>query len=181
MITRHVRKRVFVGCEGASERSYAKWLQSILDDEGYSFAFDAQIAGGGDPLSIVEASCKLLKQRERSHGRFFAKAILLDSDKLGLVPARDIKIAQLVAAAGAKLIYQHYDHEALLLRHVPGCATRRPPAGQSLAALRSKWPDYEKPQDAMSLGRQFTSVDLRSAVNVEPELREFLEILKFKI
>lgn len=116
------RLRVFVGCEGVGERSYAKWLQSILDEAGLRIFLDAQIAGGGDPLAVVEKSEKLLKKRER-HGKFTHKVVFLDSDKLGEAPQRDVLIPAAAKRMGASLIYQNFDHEAFLLRHFAGCET----------------------------------------------------------
>jgi hypothetical protein len=73
------------------------------------------------------------------------------------------------------LIWQSPDHEALLLRHLPGCQRRRrPPRGASLAALRDEWADYEKGMSAQQLAARITLEGIRQACAVEAELRGFL-------
>lgn len=174
------RKRIYVGCEGESKRSYVRWLQSRLDEFGLHLHLDTFVAGGGDPLAVVEACVSECKRRERQFGRYKKRAILLDSDKIGLTQDRDVKIGPLIQAATIQSIFQVFEHEALLLRHFEGQHRKRPAKGRSLVALRKVWPTYQKPADAQSLGK-FISVDgLKSAMQSETELRTFLLGIGFK-
>ena len=72
------------------------------------------------------------------------------------------------------LIWQAPDHEAVLLRHLPGCETMRPPAGASLAALRRQWPEYEKGLSAQQLAERIDLPQVQQASAVEADLRRFL-------
>jgi len=169
------RKRVFVGCEGDSERSYARWLQELSDVASARFQLDTFIAGGGDPLAIIEDCIKRYKKREREQGRFWRKVIILDSDRLGQNAQRDCQIGSRIGPANITLLYQEYEHEALLLRHFPRHQTRRPPAGQGLGALQRVWPEYRKPADALTLGKTLSHGHLCRMMRVEPSFRDFCE------
>jgi len=173
------RTRIFVGCEGASERSYVKWIQDMADGVGLRLHFDPQIAGGGDPLAVVEESISALRKRESLQGKFARKAVLLDKDRIGQSPGRDQRIGPLVARHGLVLIYQEWEHEALLLRHYLPSRNLRPPAGASLPLLRVHWPNYSKPADALDLRRRLLLENLNTAISVEPDLRSFLHGLGF--
>ena len=48
------RRRVFVACEGESERGYVRFLSRLAEEAGLPLHFDIQICGGGSPLAIVE-------------------------------------------------------------------------------------------------------------------------------
>ena len=170
------RTRIFVGCEGASERSYVRWLQAAANQLGLAVHFDGVIAGGGDPLAVVQESLKALRVKERMQGKFKFKAILLDSDKLGLTPGRDAQIAGLVRSVNAFLLYQEFDHEAILLRHLHKCGNLRPPGGgDSTVQLRKHWPSYIKPADALSLSKNITIRGFVQMRGSEPSINEFFK------
>ena len=78
---RNKRKRVFVGCEGESERRYAGFLASMADEIGLGLHFDTQICSGGDHLAVVEAAVERQRRRAHQHGKFWKRAIFLDSDR----------------------------------------------------------------------------------------------------
>ena len=76
---------------------------------------------------------------------------------------------------GIKLIWQAPCHEALLLRHLPGRASDRPPTSKlAQSALKAVWPEYEKPMSPASLSKRIDLAGLRRAAAVEPGLKEFL-------
>jgi hypothetical protein len=171
------RERIFIGCEGASERSFVRWLQSEADKLGKIILFDPMIAGGGDPLAILIESIKHLKIREKSRGPYDARSVILDSDKIGISPSRDVQIAPLAERNGIKVLYQEYDHEAVLLRHFAGRETHRPPAGGvSTTRLRTCWPEYEKPADAMEISRRLSLADFLRFLSVEEDFRDFFGV-----
>ena len=181
MVRRKPRKRVFLGSEGISERNYGQYLRIIADKHNLQIHLDCDYTiGGGDPLTIVEESIKLLNRNTTRHGEYWVKAIMLDSDKLGDKAARDNLIPTLIKRNNIKLIYSTPNFEALLLRHFRGCENRIPPAKKSLNELRKVWPNYTKGVDANSLYRQLREDGLWRAVNVEDDLRDFLKSIGFR-
>jgi hypothetical protein len=74
-----------------------------------------------------------------------------------------------------RIIWQDPCHEAVLLRHLPGCSDRRPPtSGVALTAVRQAWPDYEKPMARAQLTTRINLDAIRRAADVEPDLHGFL-------
>jgi hypothetical protein len=177
------RRRIFLGCEGESERSYGALLNQVaLEERNLHIALDLELLrpGGGDPLALVELACRLIERKESNHGLFRQKAILLDSDKLELSPIRDQTMFDLANREGIRLIFQRPTHEALILRHLDGRQQRRPQtAADALASVRREWPAYEKPMSAMRLAERLTDTHIVQACQVEPELRAFLIELGF--
>lgn len=175
------RARIFVGCEGDSERAYAIWLQRIADSLHLPLSFDPFIAGGGDPLAIVQRCLKGMWEGERKRGAYRHKFILLDSDRLKENADRDREMMQISKQDGVTLLFQEYEHEALLLRHCDGCHTHRPPAGCGESGLKVHWPDYKKPAAAADLFKHYQFEHLRRACTMEHDLRRFLKQLGFPL
>jgi hypothetical protein len=173
------RLRYFVGCEGASERSYVKWIQDLAERRGLLIHLDTFVANGGDPLSIVEQSIKTMHRRQRVSGLYRSRFIFLDSDRIGETPNRDVKLRNLAQEANVSCVFQEWEHEALLLRHFDGYSTRKPPAGKSMQALKRVWKDYTKPADAQDLARLFDENALERIAVVEVKMSEFLAVLGF--
>lgn len=124
------RRRIFLGCEGESERGYGTFLgQHLRERYGLHIALNAEVLqpSGGDPLALVQLAVQKIARNERYHGLFQVKAVLLDSDKLGADPARDRQMRELARQQSVRLILQEPCHEAFLLRHLDGCAQHRPP------------------------------------------------------
>jgi hypothetical protein len=168
-----VRRRVFVGCEGESERSYCRWLQRRAEELDVALHLDAHVIGGGDPLAVVKGSVSKLRERTRVHGAYAQAAVIFDTDKLGIAPNRDSKIDGICVRNGLHQLRQVYEHEALLLRHFEKCDKLRPPAGSGEAQLLKVWPNYEKPQDALALERKIGLPDLCRMFDVEPDFEKF--------
>uniref|UniRef100_UPI0039EE26BC RloB domain-containing protein n=1 Tax=Bordetella sputigena TaxID=1416810 RepID=UPI0039EE26BC len=139
------RKRVFVGCEGESERSYVALLQKLLG-QGAGYHLWAEVLNGGDPLAIVESAHKALR-RDMVSGRapFIGRFVILDDDLRGRNAQRDRLCVELAETLGLTLIWQVPCHEAILLRHLERCEHRRPPTSrESEDQLRAEWPGYVK-------------------------------------
>jgi hypothetical protein len=86
------RRRIFLGCEGESERSYGTLLaQFAREQHSLHIALMIELLrpGGGDSLDLIQIACQRIERSERNHGPFRQKAILLDSDRLDLSPERD--------------------------------------------------------------------------------------------
>ena len=104
---------------------------------------------------------------------------MLDSDKLGRSTDRDNKIRPLAADHDVKLLYNDPNFEAFLLRHFPGCESKKPPAETSLSELEKVWPAYLKGIDARSIYKQLGEDGLVRACTVEDSLRDFLTVIGF--
>ena len=174
------RKRIFLGSEGLSERNYGRYLQLIADYHNLPIHIDGDyVTGGGDPLKVVQESIKLKKRNSRNHGDYLVIAIMLDSDKLGRSLDRDNKIKSLVSGSDIKLLYSAPNFEAFLLRHFPGCESKRPPADTALTELKKIWPDYSKGINARSIYQELGEGGIVRACRVEDSLRDFLISIGF--
>ena len=174
------RGRFFLGAEGQSEHSYGTLLQHLADSIPLHIHIDRHNLGGGDPLAIVESAVVHLQRQIRIRGPFIARAVLLDADKRGQNPTRDNQIQPLAQANDLRLIWQCPCHEALLLHHLPGCATLRP--GTCEAAHRlllNHWANYQKPLWAFRLLERIGIPELAQARSAEPELSQLLSLLGF--
>jgi hypothetical protein len=101
--------------------------------------------------------------------------VLIDADRLGQSPVRDTQIAPIAQAARIRIIWQRPCHEALLLRHLEGCAQLQPATSQqALAELRHRWPEYVKGMPALRLADQIDDGAIQRARAVEAELAGFL-------
>lgn len=176
------RARIFIGCEGESERSYVAWLRTAIDADGLNLHLDAVLLkpGAGDPLRMVELARARVRENERKRGAYRWRAVLLDADRRDEVPGRRTEIERLARELDFQLIWQEPNHEALLLRHLPDCETLRPPSARVAEALRREWPDYAKGMSAARLAARLGAEDLRRALRVEAELRAFLAVLGFR-
>ena len=90
---RKQRTRILVACEGASERGYGRWLQSILDSLEYYVHIESWLPGrgGGDYLSLVEESISHINREKRRDRPYKITAILLDTTQKGNNRQRDVK------------------------------------------------------------------------------------------
>lgn len=174
------RKRIFLGCEGDSEVSYGALLGRLAEEPPrvhvHIVARKLQ-PGAGDPLELVRKSIEIMLFEERRRSPFAVKAVLLDRgtpEKTGLADT-------LARKSGIHLVWQTPDHEALLLRHLPNCQQRRPPAGASMAALQQEWPEYDKAMPMMGLPRRIGRPEVVAAAGVEPELQEMLTQIGFNL
>ncbi|MDR7038379.1 hypothetical protein J2X36_003143 [Methylobacterium sp. BE186] len=125
--------------------------------------------GGGDPLAIVERAIRVMLRRAQRNGMYAIRAIMLDTDKLGLAPERDARIDPLARRYDLHLIWQEPCHEGLLLRHFDGCADLRPSSTErALHELARRWPDYRKGIPAVRLAERFDEAAvLRAALGNE--------------
>jgi hypothetical protein len=170
----------FIGCEGESERGYVAFLGRLAEQAGLAVHLDPLVLqpGGGDPLAIVELAVKRLSQGRRKQTDYAAKFVMLDRDKWGQAPARDAQVAGVAARAGLSLIWQDPCHEAMLLRHLEGCAAQRPQAtALAEVALRQRWPDYSKPMDGAGLARRLDHAAVLRAITVERELALMINMI----
>lgn len=173
------RRRIFIGCEGASEQSYCALLRRLAQQAGLHVHIDPHILqpGAGDPLELVQRAVAKIRSEEHRRAPYAVKAMLLDDGEKDKCRAA----SRLATDAGIHLVWQRPDHEALLLRHLPECQNERPPRGTSLAALTRKWPEYEKALPMLQLARKIEVANLSAAATVEPELHSMLRLIGFDL
>jgi hypothetical protein len=176
------RRRVFLGCEGESERGYGARLGELLETVCQDVYLDVVLLnpGAGDPLALVERARQRIADTERKRERYAMRAILLDADKRGQVPERDAHLLKIAAEMKLTLIWQEPCHEALLLRHLENCRDLRPPTTtQAMAQLTRHWPSYTKGLSAMRLAERIGLEELRRVQQVEKDLAAFLVEIGF--
>jgi hypothetical protein len=172
------RRPIFCGCEGESEQSYGSLIGRLARDNRFHVHINVQKLqpGAGSPLALVRRAIQLINEIERRRDPFAAKAIFLDRGD----PQICVQAEILARAKGINhLIWQEPDHEAILLRHLPGCHTLRPPAGTTLVRLRREWPGYAKGMTVSDLATRINLEGLKAAAAVEGDLRCFLRELGF--
>ena len=174
------KKPVYLGCEGESEVAYGQVINDLLRSRNIPVYLDVEslAPAAGDPLTRVQKAVKRIEERERKRGSFGLKAILMDSDQAVIDPGRAVQARQLATRKNIKLIWQDPCHEAILLRHMPGCSDRRPPTCPvAERALKAEWPEYEKPMRRVQLVKRISFDAIRQAATVEPELCAFLKYI----
>lgn len=175
------RRRIFLGCEGDSERGYAAFLGQLLQEGGCHVHLDAVPLTGGDPLALVELAGRRIRENERKRSPYSIRAVLLDFDRVSQAPDRHARVEHVAANAGFRLIWQRPCHEALLLRHLAGCRDLQPPTcALAEQELRRHWPEYEKGLSAVRLAARLGTRELRQALEVEHSLAGFLSDLGFR-
>jgi len=172
------RQRIFLGCEGESERGYGALLARLVEHHR-KVHLDSVPLGGGDPLSIVEQA--VIQHRRRvARGDYVYRAILLDADTLGRAPQRDDRARSLAAGQGFDLIWQEPSHEAFLLLHLAdGGALRPQTSADASHALSRLWPEYRKPLPAVRLGQRIDRHAVLRARATHDGLRRLLERIDF--
>jgi hypothetical protein len=151
------RRPVYIGCEGASEVSYAGFLQDLIREARLPvhLVIEELGPGAGDPLGRIEMAIRRLGQLRRTRIAPAERFALLDHDQADR-DARRADLARRIAAENnIKILWQRPCFEAVLLRHLDGRATRRPPdtPGAGRALLR-EWPEYAKPMTRTALSRR---------------------------
>ena len=179
--SRHVqRRRIFIGCEGESERSYAALLQKILDARARRFHLDAVVLnpGAGDPHELIRRAIARASDLAKRHGAYAFRAVLLDADRHDAASLMGRRTTEIARENGVTLIWQEPCHEALLLRHLQGCQGLRPStSSEAMRMLLRHWPTYRKAMPAVSLGATLDEAAVLRAAEVEPALRGFLRFL----
>lgn len=177
--TRRRRRRIFVGCEGESERSYVRLLQSLCDAQDLSVHLDPQIidGAGGDAERMIARARARIDRLEKAGGRYPVRYVLLDSDVTVVRQGAGAleRLSTQARGAGIELVWQRCCHEAFLLRHMPGCERRDPPtAADALDRLREQIPDYQKGWASERLGKVITIDHVKRAATVDPGLQGLL-------
>jgi hypothetical protein len=177
---RPLKQQIYIGCEGASEAGYAALLQDFINNAGQPFylKIDDLGRGAGDPLARVEMAVAHIAQQAKKRTAPDACFILLDNDQIALDAQRAESAKRMAAQNNITLIWQDPCFEAVLLRHLPNRAARRPPdSRRAEEALVREWPGYEKPMLRAQLARRIDIDAVTRAAAVEPDLAQLLRAL----
>jgi len=172
-----LRRPVYVGCEGASEASYANLLRDLLHDAQLPVHLVVQTLGqgAGDPLARIELAAINLAHLRRTRTAPEDRFVLLDFDQAERDPKRADRAQVLAGNHDITILWQRPCFEAVLLRHIEGCNTHRPPdTSTAEKALLRQWPEYAKPMTRAALGKRIDRASVLRAAAVEPGLDIFL-------
>jgi hypothetical protein len=178
------RRRIFLGCEGESERSYGTFLAKLLDDRYKDVHLDAVLLrpGGGDLLTLVtRIRNEIARQKKQNKPAYEVIGLLIDSDLRDQHPENDTEAHRIAKEINLQhIIWQQPCHEALLLRHMDECKNLRPQtANDALSTLQKKWPNYQKGMSAIKLLEKFDFDAVSRVTEVEGELHAFLLAIGF--
>ena len=99
-------------------------------------------------------------------------------EQIGAAPDPAERARRVAADNNITIIWQDPCFEAVLLRHLEGHATRRPPdTPEAGRALVRAWPEYQKPMPRAGLARRIDRASVLRAAAVEPELEALLRCL----
>jgi len=177
---RPLKRQIYVGCEGASEASYAALLQDFVTEAALPFYLKIEDLGrgAGDPLARVETAVRRIGQQTKKRIAPDACFLLLDADQLALDPLRAERARRMAADNNITLVWQDPCFEAVLLRHLPNRAALRPhDSKRAEDVLVRNWPDYRKPMPRAGLAQRIDIEAVMRAAAAEPDLAKLLRAL----
>ncbi|MEM6464260.1 MAG: hypothetical protein AAF724_20330 [Pseudomonadota bacterium] len=175
-----IRRPVYVGCEGASEVSYASLLQDLIRESNLPVHLhvDELGPGTGDPLSRIEMAVLRIKRLRRKRSAPAERFALLDFDQAERDLQRAAQTRKLATENGITIIWQWPCLEAILFRHLPGKTHHRPlDTRRAVQALKKEWPEYDKPMTRANLARRIDRDAIVRAAGVEADLQAMLHSL----
>ena len=171
------RAPIFIGCEGQSEMGYAGWLRNVIRDRDLPFHLELSDLGrgAGDPFSRIDLAIERVVRIERNREPFTGRYVFLDTDQLAADAGRADQARRRAADYNFTVIWQKPTHEAFLLRHLPGCDTRRPPDKRAAdQALAREWAGYRKPTSSQEIERHLALEGAQKVARQLPELARLL-------
>jgi hypothetical protein len=174
------RRPVYIGCEGASEVSYAGFLQDLIRDAALPvhLVIEELGPGAGDPQTRIEMAIRRLDQLRRKRTAPAERFALLDFDQAEANVPRADRARQLAAEHDITIVWQRPCFEAVLLRHLPGRAAHRPVDSQrAQQALLREWAEYEKPMTRAQLAQRIDHAAVLRAAAVEPDISGLLRCI----
>lgn len=160
--------------EGESEQSFLAWLQ-VLAQKELHIHLDGVLLGGGGFKSMLEKAVKQHARACKISGAYKDRFLIVDADR---AEQGDWSIEKLKCEAEKHkftVCVQNPNHEGLLLRMMPGMEREISDAALSETKLKTRWPNYQKPVNAHTLGRQFSIDDLLRVARVDADWGNFLK------
>ena len=171
-----LRRVIFIGVEGPSDRAFVRFLYDCCDEKGLHLHLDTKSADGGDSVVVVEEAALYLN-RHSGKRDIKDRLVLLDSDRIRQDKQAGRDAQSVALRENLELIFLHPNLEGLLLRLHEGYE-RRKIVKNAEAELRKVWPQYSKKKlTADQLKERFTLSDLQRAARHDNELKRLLEIL----
>jgi hypothetical protein len=171
------RVRFFVAVEGECEQSFVKWLQVLADARQIHVHLDSFPLGGGGFKSMLSKSVRLHKRRCKISGAYKERLLIVDADRAGQGDWPIDKLRREAKKHKIIVCVQSPNHEGVLLRMTEGMEHEKPDVATAVAKLKHHWPNYEKPVNAQTLGRQFSNEDLLRAASADTDLRTLLKTI----
>lgn len=173
------RTLFFLGCEGASEMTYGKFIERLARKKGLHVTMPPYDCKGGDPEVIANKSIEESIRVDNSGHPSKAKFLLLDSDRLDGMNRNDVvALKKLLKSNNFITIWQKFDHEGFLLRHFSGHENDCPPRGHTLEALKKVWPKYEKgSMDIEDYQKRITLDDVKRVAKTHPDLESLIRTI----
>ncbi len=170
-----LRRVIFIGVEGTSDRAFITFLQNCCDEKGLHLHLNVGLGYGGDSVVVVEEAARYLN-RHFERRDISDRLVLLDSDRINqdIQAGRDAR--SVASKENLELIFLHPNLEGLLLRLHEGYESRRI-VNNAEAELQKVWPEYSKQLTANQLRQRFALSDLQRAARYDKELKRLLEIL----
>lgn len=175
-----LRRPVYIGCEGASEASYAGLLQDLIRDADLPVHLHIEELGPGtgDPLSRIEMAVLRLKLLQKKRSAPAERFALLDFDQAERDPQRAKRARKLAIGNRITILWQRPCFEAMLLRHLAGKAANRPlDTPRAVRVLEKEWPEYKKPMTRANLARRIDRDAVLRAAGVEADLQALLRCI----
>lgn len=170
-----LRRVIFIGVEGVSDRAFVTFLQNCCDEKGLHLHLNTKPADGGDSVVVVEEAARYLN-RHPGRRDISDKLVLLDSDRIERDKQAGRDAQSVASKEKLKIIFLHPNLEGLLLRLHEGYERRRI-GNNAEAELRKVWSGYSKQLTADQLSQRFSLSDLQRAAQYDTELKRLLEIL----
>ena len=171
------RRRIFVGVEGKSEKSFVVWIKKLCDEAELCVHLDIWVAGGGDTKNIIKGSINTMTRRKNYKGNYDAALILVDHDRLESDLATDQELAALIKSKDINIIWQNPNLEGVLFRLHEGNENRFVTATDAKSKLIKLWPDYSKKINVMDIRKRLSVHDLKRAAKFDKQLQNIVSIL----
>ena len=171
-----LRRVIFIGVEGTSDRAFVRFLQICCDEKGLHLHLNVGLGNGGSSVVVVGEAARYLN-RHSGKRDISDRLVLLDSDRIRQDKQAGRDAQSVASKENLKLIFVRPKLEGLLLRLHEG-HERRINVNNAMAELRKVWPQYSKKKlTAGQLKQRFALSNLQRAARHDNELKRLLEIL----
>jgi hypothetical protein len=169
-----IRRRIpfFFAVEGQSERSLIKWLHD-LSQKDLHVHLETYVLGGGGYKSMLAEASRALKKRV-SKVKYKECFLLVDGDRASGGDWSVEKLRKEAKKHRITVCLQKPNHEAVLVRMIPGREKETCDAASAERQLKTFWATYQKPADARLLSQQFKLEHLLRMAKHDDDFRYLL-------